>query len=89
LLPHQSFDPVQPARYSFSEQIVPDTPGPVGSIAGQRWAQSSFGGTTSARSSVMKMASGLSEAAMTVTLFGRDPDLLPVQSLSETPKGAR
>src|SRR6266851_5042803 len=33
LLPHQSFDPVQPARHSFGEQIMPDTPGPVGPIA--------------------------------------------------------
>jgi hypothetical protein len=36
LLPHQSFDPVQPAPYPLGEQIVPDTPGPVGSIARQK-----------------------------------------------------
>lgn len=35
-LPHQSFGPVQPARYAFGEQIMPDTPGPVGSIARQK-----------------------------------------------------
>src|ERR1700716_4424833 len=36
LLPHQSFDPVQAAPHPFGEQIVPDTPGPVGSIARQK-----------------------------------------------------
>jgi hypothetical protein len=36
LLPHQSFDPVQTTPHPFGEQIVPDTPGPVGSIARQK-----------------------------------------------------
>jgi hypothetical protein len=54
-------------------------------VVAHRWARSSFGGTTSARSSVRKMASGLSKAAMTATQFGRGPDLSLVQSLSETP----
>ena len=35
LQPHQSFDPMQSARHPFGEQIMPDTPGPVGSIAGE------------------------------------------------------
>jgi len=36
LLPHQSFDPMQATPYPFGEQIVPNTPGPVGSIARQK-----------------------------------------------------
>jgi hypothetical protein len=35
LQPHQSFDPVQPARYPFGEQVVPHPPGAIGPIAAQ------------------------------------------------------
>ena len=33
LQPHQSFDPMQPARYPFGEQVVPHAPGAIGPVA--------------------------------------------------------